>query len=301
MTETMQKGGAARLDARKSGAFKIGGDTEIRRLGFGAMRVTGRGIWGPPKDRAEALRTLKRVPELGIDFIDTADSYGPDVSEQLIREALYPYSGILIATKAGFRRPGPSVWEMDGRPDHLRKQAIKSREQLGVEQIGLWQLHRIDTKVPRDEQFAEVKSLLDDGIIRHAGLSGVSVADIEAASKVFKVATVQNRYNLVDRGSEAVLAYCEKHGIGFIPWFPLAAGDLAKPGSILDGIAKAHGAQPSQIALAWMLKRSPVMLPIPGTSKVAHLEENVAAVNIKLSDEDFASLDRAARAESGVC
>ncbi len=300
MTETMQKGGAARLDARKSGAFKIGGDTEIHRLGFGAMRVTGRGIWGPPKDRAEALRTLKRVPELGIDFIDTADSYGPDVSEQLIREALYPYSGILIATKAGFRRPGPSVWEMDGRPDHLRKQAIKSREQLGVEQIGLWQLHRIDTKVPRDEQFAEVKSLLDDGIIRHAGLSGVSVADIEAASKVFKVATVQNRYNLVDRGSEAVLAYCEKHGIGFIPWFPLAAGDLAKPGSILDGIAKAHGAQPSQIALAWVLKRSPVMLPIPGTSKVAHLEENVAAVNIKLSDEDFARLDRAARAEFGV-
>ena len=300
MTETMQKGGAARLDARKSGAFKIGGDTKIHRLGFGAMRVTGRGIWGPPKDRAEALRTLKRVPELGIDFIDTADSYGPDVSEQLIREALYPYSGILIATKAGFRRPGPSVWEMDGRPDHLRKQAIKSREQLGVEQIGLWQLHRIDTKVPRDEQFAEVKSLLDDGIIRHAGLSGVSVADIEAASKVFKVATVQNRYNLVDRGSEAVLAYCEKHGIGFIPWFPLAAGDLAKPGSILDGIAKAHGAQPSQIALAWVLKRSPVMLPIPGTSNVAHLEENVAAVNIKLSDEDFASLDRAARAESGV-
>lgn len=300
MTETMQKGGAARLDARKSGAFKIGGDTEIHRLGFGAMRVTGRGIWGPPKDRAEALRTLKRVPELGIDFIDTADSYGPDVSEQLIREALYPYSGILIATKAGFRRPGPSVWEMDGHPDHLRKQAIKSREQLGVEQIGLWQLHRIDTKVPRDEQFAEVKSLLDDGIIRHAGLSGVSVADIEAASKVFKVATVQNRYNLVDRGNEAVLAYCEKHGIGFIPWFPLAAGDLAKPGSILDGIAKAHGAQPSQIALAWVLKRSPVMLPIPGTSKVAHLEENVAAVNIKLSDEDFARLDRAARAEFGV-
>jgi pyridoxine 4-dehydrogenase len=300
MTETMQKGGAARLDARKSGAFKIGGDTKIHRLGFGAMRVTGRGIWGPSKDRAEALRTLKRVPELGIDFIDTADSYGPDVSEQLIREALYPYSGILIATKAGFRRPGPSVWEMDGRPDHLRKQAIKSREQLGVEQIGLWQLHRIDTKVPRDEQFAEVKSLLDDGIIRHAGLSGVSVADIEAASKVFKVATVQNRYNLVDRGSEAVLAYCEKHGIGFIPWFPLAAGDLAKPGSILDGIAKAHGAQPSQIALAWMLKRSPVMLPIPGTSKVAHLEENVAAVNVKLSDEDFARLDRAARAEFGV-
>jgi pyridoxine 4-dehydrogenase len=298
MTETMQKSRTAKLDARKSGTFKIGGDIEIHRLGFGAMRITGRGIWGPPADRAEALRTLKRVPELGIDFIDTADSYGPDVSEQLIREALYPYDGILIATKAGFRRPGPNVWEMDGRPDYLRKQAIKSREQLGIERIGLWQLHRIDPKVPRDEQFAAIKSLLDDGIILHAGLSEVSVADIEAASKVFKVVTVQNRYNLVDRGSEAVLAYCEKHGIGFIPWFPLAAGDLAKPGSILDGLAKAHGASPSQIALAWLLKRSPVMLPIPGTSKVAHLEENVAAVNITLSDEDFARLDRAARAES---
>jgi aryl-alcohol dehydrogenase-like predicted oxidoreductase len=298
MTETMQKGSTPKLDARKSGTFKIGDDTEIHRLGFGAMRITGPGIWGPPKDRAEAFRTLKRVPELGIDFIDTADSYGPDVSERLIREALYPYDGILIATKAGFRRPGPSAWEMDGRPDCLRNQAIKSREQLGVERIGLWQLHRIDPKVPRDEQFAAIKSLLDDGIIQHAGLSEVSVADIEAASKVFKVATVQNRYNLVDRGSEAVLAYCEKHGIGFIPWFPLAAGDLAKPGSILDSIAKAKGASSSQIALAWVLKRSPVLLPIPGTSKVAHLEENVAAVNITLSDEDFARLDRAARAES---
>lgn len=287
-----------RLDAGKSGTFKIDGETAIHRLGFGAMRVTGPGIWGPPTDRAEAIRTLKRVPELGINFIDTADSYGPDVSEQLIREALYPYDGILIATKAGFRRPGPGIWETDGRPDYLRVQAIKSREQLGVEQIGLWQLHRIDTKVPRDEQFAAVKSLQDDGIIIHAGLSEVSVADIEAASKVFKVATVQNRYNLVDRGSEAVLAHCETHGIGFIPWFPLAAGDLAKSGSILDAIAKAHGARPSQVALAWVLKRSPVMLPIPGTSKLAHLEENVAAVNIKLSDEDFARLDRAAHAES---
>jgi pyridoxine 4-dehydrogenase len=298
MTETMQKSRTAKLDAAKSGTFEIGGDIEIHRLGFGAMRVTGRGIWGPPADRAEAIRTLKRVPELGINFVDTADSYGPDVSEQLIREALYPYDGILIATKAGFRRPGPSIWEMDGRPDYLRKQAIKSREQLGVEHIGLWQLHRIDPKVPRDEQFAAIKSLLDDGIILHAGLSEVSVADIEAASKVFKVATVQNRYNLVDRGSEAVLGYCETHGIGFIPWFPLAAGDLAKSGSILDAIAKAHGARPSQIALAWVLKRSPVMLPIPGTSKVAHLEDNVAAVNITLSDEDTARLDRAARAES---
>ena len=287
----------SKLDARKSGSFKVGGEIEIHRLGFGAMRITGKGIWGPPEDKPEAIRTLKRLPALGIDFVDTADSYGPDVSEQLIREALHPYRGMLIATKAGFQRPGPSVWEMDGRPEWLRKQALKSCKQLGVEQIGLWQLHRIDPKVPRDEQFGAVKLLLDDGIIRHAGLSEVSVADIEDASKVFKVATVQNRYNLVDRGSEDVLDYCEANGIGFIPWFPLAAGDLAKPGSILDGIAKAHDATPGQIALAWVLKRSPVMLPIPGTSKVAHLEENVAAVDFTLSDQEFAALDRAGRKE----
>lgn len=287
----------SKLDARKSGSFKVGGEIEIHRLGFGAMRITGKGIWGPPEDKPEAIRTLKRLPALGIDFVDTADSYGPDVSEQLIREALHPYRGILIATKAGFQRPGASVWEMDGRPEWLRKQALKSCKQLGVEQIGLWQLHRIDPKVPRDEQFGAVKSLLDDGIIRHAGLSEVSVADIEDASKMFKVATVQNRYNLVDRGGEDVLDYCEANGIGFIPWFPLAAGDLAKPGSILDGIAKAHDATPGQIALAWVLKRSPVMLPIPGTSKVAHLEENVAAVDFTLSDQEFAALDRAGRKE----
>ena len=229
-----------KLDARKSGSFKVGGEIEIHRLGFGAMRITGKGIWGPPEDEPEAIRTLKRVPELGIDFIDTADSYGPDVSEQLIREALHPYRGMLIATKAGFRRPGPGVWEHGRAARISAQQALKSCKQLGVEQIGLWQLHRIDPKVPRDEQFGAVKSLLDDGIIRHAGLSEVSVADIEAASKVFPVATVQNRYNLVDRGSEDVLDYCEANGIGFIPWFPLAAGDLAKPGSLLDGIAKAH-------------------------------------------------------------
>jgi pyridoxine 4-dehydrogenase len=286
-----------KLDASKSGSFRIGGEIEVNRLGFGAMRLTGRGIWGPPADKAEAIRTLKRVPELGINFIDTADSYGPNVSEQLIREALYPYDGILIATKAGLMRPSPGQWEPDGRPEYLRQQAIKSRERLGLEQIGLWQLHSIDSKVPRDEQFAAVKSLQEEGIIRHAGLSNVSVEDIEAASEVFKVATVQNRYNLVDRGSEDVLDYCERRSIGFIPWFPLAAGSLAKPGSILDSIAKAHNAAPSQIALAWVLKRSLIMLPIPGTSKVAHLEENVAAVDIQLSDEEFAALDRAGRKE----
>ena len=199
---------------------------------------------------------------------------------------------MLIATKAGLTRSGPSAWEPDARPEYLRKEALKSCKQLGLEQIGLWQLHRIDPKVPRDEQFGAVKSLLDDGIIRHAGLSNVSVADIELASKLFKVATVQNRYNLVDRHSEDVLDHCAANGIGFIPWFPLASGRLAKAGSLLDRVAKAHGASPSQIALAWVLKRSPVMLPIPGTSKVAHLEENAAAVNIELSDQEFAALDR---------
>jgi aryl-alcohol dehydrogenase-like predicted oxidoreductase len=237
------------------------------------------------------------VPELGIDFVDTADSYGPDVSEQLIREALYPYDGILIATKAGFRRPGPGVWETDGNPKYLREQAIRSCHKLGIEQIGLWQLHRLDPKVPREAQFAAIKALLDDGIIKHAGLSEVLVADVKAASHVFPVATVQNRYNLVDRGSEDVLEYCEQHRIGFIPWYPLAAGELAKSGSILDRVAKAHGATPGQIALAWLLKRSPAMLPIPGTSKVKHLEENVAAVDIKLTDEEYAALDREGRAE----
>ncbi|MDB5454550.1 MAG: putative oxidoreductase, partial [Caulobacter sp.] len=282
-------------NAAQSGIFKVGGDIPVHRLGFGAMRITGRGIWGEPADRAEALRTLRRLPELGVNFIDTADSYGPDVSEELIAEALAPYEGLLVATKAGLTRSGPDQWQQVGRPEYLRQQALKSLRRLKVEQIGLWQLHRIDAKVPRDEQFGAIKGLLDDGIIRHAGLSEVSVADIEAASKVFKVATVQNRYNLVDRGSEDVLDYCQAHGIGFIPWFPLAAGDLAKPGSVLDSIAKAHGAAPSQIALAWVLKRSPVMLPIPGTSKVSHLEENVAAADITLSDDEFAALDRAGR------
>jgi len=288
----------AKLDASKAGTFKIGGEIEINRLGFGAMRITGKGIWGEPEDRADALRTLKRVPELGIDFIDTADSYGPDVSEELIHEALFPYKGILIATKAGFQRTGPGVWKMDGRPEWLRERALSSCKRLGVKRIDLWQLHRIDPKVPRKAQFAAIKSLIDDGIIRFAGLSEVSVADIEEASKVFSVVSVQNRYNLVDRGSEDVLDYCEANGIGFIPWYPLAAGELAKDGSILDRIAKAHRAVPSQIALAWVLKRSPVMLPIPGTSKVKHLEENVATVNIKLTEDEFALLDREGRAAS---
>lgn len=272
--------------------FRIGGEITVNRLGFGAMQITGGGVWGPPRDRAEALRVLKRLPELGINFIDTADSYGPDVSEQLIREALHPYDGLLIATKAGFTRSGPNMWHVNCRPEHLIAQAHKSCRQLGVEQIGLWQLHRIDSRVPRAEQFGAVKQLLDDGVIRHAGLSEVSVADIKAALAVFRVATVQNSYNLTDRYSDDVVDYCEANGIGFIPYYPLGGdGELARPGTPLDKLAKAQGAKPGQVALAWLLKRSPVMLPIPGTSKVKHLEENAASANITLSDAEFASLD----------
>lgn len=284
------------LNASLAGTFKIGGELPVHRLGFGAMRVTGRGIWGEPADRAEALRTLKRLPEIGVTFIDTADSYGPDVSERLIREALHPYPNIVIATKAGLLRPGPDRWIPRGHPDYLIQQARKSRDQLGVQQIALWQLHRIDPTVSRDEQFDAIRTLLDEGVIRHAGLSEVSIADIKAAQKVFRVATVQNRYNLVDRRSEDVLDYCTQQGIGFIPWYPLAAGDLTQPGSLLDQIARKHAATPSQIALAWLLRRSPVMLPIPGTSKVKHLEENVAAAAVGLSDEEYAELARDVRA-----
>jgi aryl-alcohol dehydrogenase-like predicted oxidoreductase len=283
---------AASHNASLAGIFKVGGKIPVHRLGFGAMRITGPGIWGPPRDKAEALRTLKRLPELGVDFIDTADSYGPEVSENLLREALFPYKGLLIATKGGLIRPGPDRWTPNGNPKYLVEAAHKSRERLRVETIALWQLHRIDPRVPAGEQFAAIRSLLDEGVIANAGLSEVSVAEIEAAQKVFPVATVQNRYNLVDRESETVLDYCEKHAIGFIPWYPLAAGDLAEPGGPLDKIAHDHKASPGAVALAWLLKRSPVMLPIPGTSKVKHLEDNVAAAGITLSDEEFRSLDR---------
>jgi pyridoxine 4-dehydrogenase len=281
------------LDASASGQFKIG-DTTINRLGYGAMRLTGPGIWGVPPDRNAARTTLRRLPEIGVNFIDTADSYGPDVSEKLIREALHPYEGLLIATKAGLTRPGPDQWTPNGRPAYLIAQAKGSLRKLGVEQIDLWQLHRIDPRVPRDEQFGAVRQLLDDGIIRHAGLSEVSVADIEAARRVFPVLTVQNRYNLVDRGSENVLAYCAANNIGFIPWFPLAAGELTEPGGIVDRIAKAHGATAGQVALAWLLQHSRVILPIPGTLRVAHLEENVAAAGVSLTPREIAELDRAA-------
>lgn len=283
-------GDLATPSAKASGIFKLGGEVEIHRLGYGAMRITGPGIWGPPDDPSEALRTLQSLPELGVNFIDTADSYGPDVSEQLIREALHPYADVLIATKGGLRRAGPDRWQPDGNPDYLRQRAQKSLQNLGVEQITLWQLHRIDPDVPRDEQFDAVRSLQNDGLIRFAGLSEVSVEEIKAASKFFKVATVQNRYNLADRGSEEVLTYCEENGIGFIPWYPLAAGSLTQAGSPLVKLASERGVSASQIALAWLLKRSPVMLPIPGTSKRPHLRENVAAASIDLSDAEFASL-----------
>lgn len=285
---------ASTPSASAAGRFHIGGNIPVNRLGFGAMRVTGRGVWGPPADRAEALRVLRRLPGLGVDFVDTADSYGPDVSEELLREALHPYEGMLVATKGGLVRPGPDQWTPNGRPDYLIAQARKSLIKLGVERIDLWQLHRIDPRVPRDEQFGAVRQLIDDGVIRHAGLSEVGVDDIEAARRFFPVATVQNRYNLADRGSEAVLAHCERHGIGFIPWYPLAAGDLARAGSPLEAAARHHGATPGQIALAWLLRRSPVMLPIPGTSRVAHLEQNVGAAAITLTDAEYAAIDAAA-------
>ncbi len=279
-----------------SRTFRIGGEIEIQRLGFGAMRVTGPGIWGEPIDRKEAIRTLMSLPEYGVNFIDTADSYGPGISEELIREALHPYGGIIVATKAGLVRTGPDQWVPLGRPEYLIQQAYTSLLRLGVEQIDLWQLHRIDPNTPHDEQFGAVKYLLDKGIVRHVGLSEVSVADIKAASKFFKVATVQNRYNLSDRSSEDVLDYCTEHGIGFIPWYPLAAGSLTGPGSLLDAVAKRHEATPGQIALAWLLKRSPVMLPIPGTSKVSHLKQNMAAAHLVLSHEEFSTLDQMGKA-----
>ncbi|MDQ8700135.1 aldo/keto reductase [Hyphomicrobium sp. LHD-15] len=284
----------SKISADLSGRFAIGGDLSVRRLGYGAMQLTGEGRWGEPPDPAEAIRTLKRLPEIDVDFIDTADSYGPEVSERLIREALHPYKNIVIATKAGLVRPGPSTWVPVGRPEYLRQQVKLSLRRLGVERIDLWQLHRIDPKVPQAEQFGVVRDMQKEGLIRHVGLSQVSVAEIKAAQAVFKVATVQNLYNLVDRSSEDVLDYCEAQGIGFIPWFPLASGSLAKS-SALERISKQSGASPSQIALAWLLKRSPVMLPIPGTSKVKHLDENVAAAGVSLSDKDFAELDALGR------
>ncbi|GEL50959.1 aldo/keto reductase [Acetobacter tropicalis] len=286
-----------RINASLSGEFRLGGEISVHRLGFGAMRLTGPGVWGEPEDREEALRVLRRLPEIGVNFIDTADSYGPFVSEDLIAEAMAPYRGLTIATKGGLVRPGRTEgqWPQVGDPNYLGQAVRLSLRRLKVERIDLWQLHRIDPKLPAEGQFETIRSFIDQGFIRYAGLRQVSVAEIEAARKIFPVATVQNRYNLTDRADEDVLEYCEANGIGFMPWFPLAAGELAKPGGIVDSIARTHGATPGQIALAWLLRRSPVMLPIPGTSRVSHLEENVAAAAITLSDEEFDQLDAASR------
>jgi pyridoxine 4-dehydrogenase len=290
---------SASVTAAASGQFRIGGEISVNRLGFGAMRITGPGVWDEPKDRAEALRVLRRLPELQVNLIDTADAYGPFVSETLIAEALAPYGDVLVATKAGLTRAGPGVWRPLGRPEYLRQCVLMSLRRLKLERIGLWQLHRIDPKTPRDEQFGVIADMVKEGLIQHVGLSEVSVEEIKAAQKAFPVATVQNRYNLIDRGSEDVLDYCEAEKIGFIPWFPLAAGDLAKPGSAMDQIVRQTHATPSQVALAWLLKRSPVMLPIPGTGSLDHLEENVAAAGLFLSDDDFAALDSQAKASAG--
>lgn len=279
-------------NAAAAGTFTIGGDMPVHRMGFGAMRITGRGIWGPPADREEALRVLRRLPDLGVNFIDTAESYGPNVSEELIREALHPYpEGLVIATKAGFQRSGPDRWTIDCRPEVLRRGLEGSLKRLGVERIDLWQLHRIDPRVPRKEQFDTIREFRKEGLVRHVGLSEVSVDDIREAQHYFQVVTVQNHYHPREKTSEDVLRYCEDHTIGFIPWAPLGSGRLAGADSELSAIAKAKGASPSQIAIAWSLRKSPVVLAIPGTSKVAHLEENVAAAGIALTDAEFEALE----------
>ncbi|MGA2018755.1 MAG: aldo/keto reductase [Opitutaceae bacterium] len=285
---------ADRPDAAESGVFKIGGDLPVHRLGFGAMRITGPGVWGEPKDPAEARRVLRRAVELGVDLIDTADSYGPEVSERLIAEALHPYpSGLVIATKGGLTRSGPGKWAPVGRPEYLQQCVEMSLRRLRIDRVDLYQLHRIDPKVPAAETLGALKELQEAGKIRHIGLSEVSAAEIERAGKVVAIASVQNLYNLGNRQSEAVLDYCAKHGMGFIPWFPLAAGEMARPGGALDQAARKHGATVSQLALAWLLHRSPMVLPIPGTSSVAHLEENLGAALLRLSEAEWAEITKA--------
>ena len=277
-----------------TGTITLGGNLPVRRLGFGAMRITGEGIWGEPADRDAAIAVLRRAVELGINLIDTADSYGPDVSESLIAEALHPYpDGLVIATKAGLVRGGPGQWSADGRPEHLREACEGSLRRLRRDQIDLYQLHRPDPKVPYEESLGTMVELQREGKVRHIGVSNVKVAQLEQALGLAEIVSVQNRFNLTDRGSEDVLDACTERGIAFIPWFPLATGSLASPGTALDEIASSHGAAPGQIALAWLLRRSEAMLPIPGTSSVAHLDENVAAAGIELSDEDREALDRA--------
>ena len=274
-----------------SETFSLGGDLTVNRLGYGAMRLTGEGIWGYPADRDNALAVLRRVVELGVDFIDTADSYGPHVNEELIRQALHPYADdLVIATKGGLLRTGPNEWPVLGKPAYLRQAVETSLRRLGVERIDLYQLHRVDPDYPLEDQVGELHALQREGKIRHIGLSEVDVDQLKAARAVAPIVSVQNLYNLANRGHEAVLEYATEQGIAFIPWFPVATGELARPGGVLDSAAKEHGATPAQLALAWLLRRSPVVLPIPGTSSIAHLEENVAAARIELTDEEFEKL-----------
>jgi aryl-alcohol dehydrogenase-like predicted oxidoreductase len=294
MSTASAQPGKSEPSAANSGTFRIAGDLAIHRLGFGAMRITGTGIWGPPKDRDEVIRVLRRAVALDINFIDTADSYGPSVSEELIAEALYPYpKGLVIATKAGFDRTGPNQWVTNGKPEHLREACDGSLKRLRVERIDLFQLHRIDTKVPAADQLETLKDLQKQGKIKHVGLSEVTVPQIEHARTILPIVSVQNHYSLVDRANDEVLNYCEREKIGFIPYFPLAAGKVSSTASAIAQDAAKLNVTPSQLAIAWLLKRSPVMLPIPGTSQVAHLDENVAAAAIELDDATMKDLDRA--------
>jgi aryl-alcohol dehydrogenase-like predicted oxidoreductase len=284
--------------AAAAGTITIGGDLVVNRMGYGAMRITGKGIFGPPADRAESIRVLRRAIELGIDFIDTADSYGPNVSEELIAEALHPYpSGLVIATKAGLERPGPDEWTSNGRPEHLRRQLHGSLQRLKLDRIDLWQLHRIDSAVPAQEQLGVLADAVSEGLVRHVGLSEVGVAEVEQARRIVPIASVQNRYNVIDREWDAVVDYCDQEKIAFIPWFPLGAGTLGAEEQAararLERVAQRRGASALQVALAWLLARSPIMLPIPGTSKVKHLEENVEAARIQLTPEEMRELEGA--------
>src|SRR5215469_11134898 len=281
------------LPAAAAGSMTLGGDLVARRMGFGAMRITGDGIWGEPRDRAAAIAVLRRAVELGVNLIDTADSYGPEVSEKLIAEALYPYpTGLVIATKGGLTRSGPNQWHRNGRPEYLRKACEGSLRRLRVQRIDIYQLHAVDAAVPMDDSLGELIRLQTEGKIRHVGLSNVSVDQLQRARKLLPIVSVQNRYNIADRASQDVLEVCERDGLGFLPWRPVGAGDLARPGGALDRVANAHEVTQAQVVLAWLLLKSPVMLPIPGTSSIAHLEENVAAAALNLDDAEMIALVR---------
>jgi pyridoxine 4-dehydrogenase len=286
----MTTGKTMYIPAAGAGTVTLGGDLTVNRTGFGTMRLTGPGVWGPPKNRAQAIRVLQRAVELGVNFFDTADSYGPHIAEELIAEALYPYPGLVIATKGGFERPGPGRWVENGRPEYLRRQLEGSLRRLRLERIDLWQLHRIDPRVPAQEQFEAIRDVQREGLFRHVGLSEASVDDIERARRVVPIVSVQNRYNVTHRKWEHEVDYSEREGMAFIPWFPLSAGSLNEP--VLRRMAERHAATVFQIALAWLLARSPAMLVIPGTSSVEHLEQNVAAAEIRLSEKEMAELDR---------